>query len=264
MAKRQKPKWALILGGSSGFGLASARKLALKGYNLFIVHRTAGSKKAIVKNLFDEILKHGVRVEHMNINAAMPENLPQIISDVKKMTGLHAISLFVYSVADGNIKALIERNKDAVLSPDDLNYTVNAMGLSFVHWSRSLFDAHLFAKEAAIVGFTTEWYNKVFPGYAAVAFAKGVMEAACRYLAVELAPYGIRTNLINAGITDTPALRAIPGAEDALKYTKNRNPFKRLTTPEDIAHVVCMLAAPEAAWINGEIIRVDGGEQIVF
>lgn len=264
MAKRQKQKWALILGGSSGFGLASARKLAMKGYNLFIVHRTAGSKKAIVQKTFDEIKKHGVRVEHMNINAVMPENLPHIISEVEKMTGLHAINLFVYSVADGNIKALINKKKDAVLSLDDLNYTVNAMGLSFVHWSRSLFDAQLFDKEAAIVGFTTEWYNKVFPGYAAVAFAKGVLEAACRYLAVELAPHGIRTNLINAGITDTPALRAILGAENALKYTKNRNPFKRLTTPEDIANVVCLLAGNEAAWINGEIIRVDGGEQIVF
>ena len=97
-----------------------------------------------------------------------------------------------------------------------------------------------------------------------MAFAKGVLEASCRYLAVELAPFGIRTNLINAGITRTNALMALPDAEATLSYTKKRNPFKRLTTPKDVAKVVCLLAGDETAWINGEIIRVDGGEQIVF
>ena len=51
---------------------------------------------------------------------------------------------------------------------------------------------------------------------------------------------------------------------DSFKNTKNKNPFKRLTKPDDVAKVVWLLAQDEAAWINGEIIRVDGGEQIVY
>ncbi len=83
-----------------------------------------------------------------------------------------------------------------------------------------------------------------------------------RAAAVEYAPFGIRCNVIQAGITETPALAAIPGSDHMKAQARIRNPFHRLTTPRDVANVIALLATDEAAWINGEVIRVDGGEHI--
>jgi enoyl-[acyl-carrier protein] reductase I len=81
-------------------------------------------------------------------------------------------------------------------------------------------------------------------------------------MALELAPRGLRTNIVQAGITDTPALRAIPGSDRMKAGARLRNPFKRLTTPEDVASAIFLLCLDEAAWINGDVIRVDGGEHV--
>ncbi len=87
-------------------------------------------------------------------------------------------------------------------------------------------------------------------------------ESISRAIAVEMAPYGIRANVVQAGVTDTPALRLIPGNAHLKAAARRRNPFRRLTTPEDVARVIHLLCLPEAAWINGEVIRVDGGEHV--
>jgi len=79
---------------------------------------------------------------------------------------------------------------------------------------------------------------------------------------LEFAPFGIKANCIQAGVTDTASLRAIPGSELIKAHSLLRNPFKRLTLPQDVANVVYLLCKDEAAWINGTIIPVDGGEHL--
>ena len=79
---------------------------------------------------------------------------------------------------------------------------------------------------------------------------------------MEFAPFGIRANCIQAGVTDTNSFRMIPGNEKLKEYALIRNPFKRLTRPEDIANAVYLLCLDEAAWINGAIIPVNGGEHL--
>ena len=95
-----------------------------------------------------------------------------------------------------------------------------------------------------------------------VTFAKVTLEAITRNIALEYAPFGIRANCIQAGVTDTASLRMIPGSDEIKKHSLLRNPFNRLTLPEDVANVVYLLSKDEAAWINGTIIPVDGGEHI--
>ena len=97
---------------------------------------------------------------------------------------------------------------------------------------------------------------------AKVAAAKVALESIVRAMAVELAPFGIRSNVVQAGITDTPALQAIPGSDHLKANARSRNPLGRLTTPRDVANVIYLLSLDDAAWINGEVIRVDGGEHI--
>jgi NAD(P)-dependent dehydrogenase (short-subunit alcohol dehydrogenase family) len=95
-----------------------------------------------------------------------------------------------------------------------------------------------------------------------VAAAKVALESVSRSIAVEMAHFGIRSNVIQAGVTDTPALRMIPGSAQLKAHARTRNPFGRLTTPEDVANMIFLLSLPEAAWVTGEVIRVDGGEAV--
>jgi len=93
-----------------------------------------------------------------------------------------------------------------------------------------------------------------------VSIAKSSLESLNTYMAVELSKFGIKTNLIQAGVTATPSLMRIPDSDRLMETATNRNPFGRLTKPQDVANVIYLLCTPEAAWINGTVIHVDGGE----
>jgi NAD(P)-dependent dehydrogenase (short-subunit alcohol dehydrogenase family) len=136
------------------------------------------------------------------------------------------------------------------------------MGTSVLGWAQALLERRLFADDARIFGLTSEGNEVAWKGYAAVAAAKVALESIARSMAVEFAPYGIRSNVIQAGVTDTRALQAIPGSDQLKAQARLRNPFGRLTTPRDVANVIYLLSTAEAGWINGEVIRVDGGEHI--
>lgn len=301
--------WALILGGSSGFGLATAKKLARHGMNLCIVHRDRRGAMARIEPEFEEIRRTGVRLLTRNADALDPETRAQILDDVAAELGPSGrIRVLLHSVAFGNLKLIapervgspvalealaselgVEQTKlaetvdrlfaggldelgslasppeypsAAYLEDEDFARTIHSMGTSLLSWTQAVLGRGLFADDARVFGLTSEGNTVAWKGYAAVAAAKVALESVSRTMAVELAPYGIRSNVIQAGITETPALRAIPGSEQLKAQARLRNPFHRLTTPEDVANVICLLSTQEACWINGEVIRVDGGEHI--
>jgi len=148
------------------------------------------------------------------------------------------------------------------LEEEDMARTIHSMGTSLLGWTQALRERDLFAQDARVLGLTSEGNTVAWKGYAAVAAAKVALESVSRSIAVEMAPFGIRSNIIQAGVTDTPALRMIPGSGHLKAQARTRNPFGRLTTPEDVADAIYLLSLPEAAWINGSVLRVDGGERI--
>jgi enoyl-[acyl-carrier-protein] reductase (NADH) len=148
------------------------------------------------------------------------------------------------------------------IDEEDLGRTIHSMGTSILGWAQTLLERGLFADDARVFGLTSEGNEIAWKGYAAVAAAKVALESIARSMAVEFAPYGIRSNVIQAGVTDTAALQAIPGSAQLKAQARQRNPFGRLTTPRDVANVIYLLSTPEAGWINGEVIRVDGGEHV--
>jgi enoyl-[acyl-carrier protein] reductase III len=93
--------------------------------------------------------------------------------------------------------------------------------------------------------------------------AKAALEALVRYLAVELAPHGVRVNAVAAGVIDTDSLRLFPNRDDLLRQTKNETPLGRVGTPDDIARVAAMLLSRDAAWITGQTIVADGGHSLL-
>ena len=110
---------------------------------------------------------------------------------------------------------------------------------------------------------TSSGGHTVLPSYGAVSAAKAALESHVRQLAMELGPLGITANAIMAGVTDTPALRKIPGATDMLRVARAKNPGGHLTMPEDVARAIALLTDEHASWMSGNVIGVDGGEDVV-
>ena len=108
----------------------------------------------------------------------------------------------------------------------------------------------------------TKQRRKNWKYYGAISLAKSAIESATRQLSIELAKANVCVNAIQAGVTDTAALRKIPGNNKMMKNAREINPHKRLTTPSDIADVIELLISYESSWMTGNIIRVDGGEDI--
>lgn len=256
--------WALVLGGSSGFGLATAQKLARHGMNVAVVHRDRRGAMAAIEPEFEKIRQTGVRFFAMNVDALSSEGRTSTLDMLREHMGANGrVRLLMHSIAYGNLKPLIASSPDdARLEEEDFARTVHAMGTSLVTWTQDLFDRRLFAADARVLGMTSEGNEVAWRGYAAVAAAKVALESVSRAIAVELAPYGIRSNIVQAGVTDTPALRLIPGSDKMKADARARNPFGRLTTTADVADVIYLLCTDEARWINGALLRVDGGEHV--
>lgn len=255
--------WALILGGSSGLGLATAKKLAQHGMNICIVYRGPRMQEEAIQKEFETITQEGVQFKAFNTDAFNRQKREALIQDLKTVLGTQQkIRVMVHSVAKGNLKPMVSKGEPE-LKHDDFTLTIQAMGISLYDWTKSIFEADLFATDARIISFTSEGNSKAWRSYAAVSAAKVTLEAISRNMALEFAHFGIKVNCIQAGVTDTTSLRMIPGSEQIIKHTLKRNPNKRLTTPEDVANAVYLLTKDEAAWITGTVIPVDGGEHLV-
>jgi len=300
--------WALVLGGSSGFGLATCQKLAENGMNLLIAHRDRrGAMKAIDPE-FDKLRGLGVRVRTWNVDAISADKREVVLEEIgEELADTGKIRVLLHSIAFGNLKLIAPEKRsprtagpelaaklgvdaealataadellaegedgvhpvthppeypDRYLDEDDFARTILSMGTSLLGWTQGVFHRGFFADDARIFGLTSEGNELAWKGYAAVATAKVALESLARSIAVEFAPYGIRCNVIQAGITQTPALAAIPGSDHLKSQARLRNPFARLTTPRDVANVIYLLSTDDAAWINGVVLRVDGGEHI--
>jgi enoyl-[acyl-carrier protein] reductase III len=272
MKKQFLDQWAIILGGSSGFGLAAVEKLAAHGMNIAVLYRETGAAERLLKEKFSGIAAaSNIIIDTYNINALDPASRESFLQQYAARTGRkHSIRLLLHSIARGNLKPLVGAPETDNASPadddqstltlDDIRFTTYAMSTSLLDWARLLLREGHFQPDARIIGLTSEGAHKYWDGYAAVSIAKSTLESLVTYMAVELGRYGLKTNLIQAGISDTPSLKKIPASEELLELATRRNPLGRTTRPEDVANVIYLLCMEEASWINGSIIPVDGGE----
>ena len=309
MIEFDRSHWALILGGSSGFGLATALKLARHGMSIMVVHRDRRGAMPRIEPSFDRIRATGVAFQALNLDALSAEGRARVVAALGEAMGERGrVRLLLHSIAFGNLKLIAPERSDAstadaasrlavelgvsaeavrtavtrlvengvpalhtlqtvaygdaMLDEEDMARTIHAMGTSLMSWVQDLHRLGLFADDARVLGLTSEGNTTAWKGYAAVAAAKAALESISRAIAVEFAPYGIRSNIVQAGITPTPALALIPGSSRMQAGAECRNPFKRTTTPEAVADFIALLCMDEAAWVNGALIRVDGGEHI--
>jgi NAD(P)-dependent dehydrogenase (short-subunit alcohol dehydrogenase family) len=259
-------KRALILGVSSGFGGATAIRLAKAGYGVFGVHLDRRATMDAVEAVKAAIEAEGQTAVFFNTNAAAEDKRGEVIAEIKKTLGDSMpdppIKVFLHSLAFGTLKPYVGAPGETI-TKKHMDMTMDVMAHSLVYWVQDLFHGGLLGKGSCIFAMTSSGGERVFSHYGAVSAAKASLESHIRQFAMELAPHGISANSIRAGVTDTPALRRIPGHERLIDQATQRNPGGRLTTPEDVGEIIVALASAETAWLTGNIVGVDGGENVV-
>jgi len=253
--------WAVILGGSSGFGYAAVNKLAAHGMNVAVLYREPSAMaKKTVESLKGIAQANNIEILSFNLNVLDAASRQAFFNEFAIPERKGKVKLLLHSVARGNLKPLISKTDESLLTADDIQLTSYAMANSLLDWTRDTLSAGLFCADGRIIGLTSEGSFKHWDAYAAVGIAKASLQSLTTYMAVEFAPYGLKTNLIQAGITNTAALQKIPGSDKLMEIAQTRNPMKRMTEPKDVANVIYLLCTDEAAWINGSLIHADGGE----
>jgi enoyl-[acyl-carrier protein] reductase III len=255
--------WALILGVSSGFGAAVATRLAAEGFDICGVHL---DRRATIENAFAvkaAIESAGRRALFFNVNAADEAKRKQVVASLADVAGAGGVRVLLHSLAFGSLAPLVGPDEQGSARKAQVEMTLDVMASSLVYWVQALAWRGVLADGGRVLAMTSAGSHRATTGYGMVSAAKAALEAYVRQLAVELGPRGITVNALRAGVTDTPALRKIPGWEAMKARAASSNPGGRVTAPEDVAALVSLLVRPESAWVSGNVLGVDGGEDIV-
>jgi len=259
------PGWALVLGASSGFGAAASLAFANAGCHVVGVHLDRRSTAPNAVRVADAIRQLGRQAWFHNVNAADEARRDRVLDDVARRFASNPEAHFrvvLHSLAFGSLLPLIHDDPDQQTSPQQLAMTTSVMAHSLVSWAQALVRRRMLRKGSRVFAMTSAGAANVWPGYGAVSAAKASLESYVRQLACELAPLGVTVNAICAGVTDTPALRRIPSHAAMIEVALRKNPHGRLTSPDDVAAALVALARPETYWMTGNVISVDGGENV--
>ena len=259
--------WALVLGASSGFGEATSLALARAGLDIFGVHLDRKATLPNAERIAGAITALGRQAHFFNANAADAEKRAEIGAEMQRVLEARgqrgALRVLLHSLAFGTLKLYVtDPMKDAV-TPAQVDMTVDVMAHSLVYWTQEVVGRGLMGPGGRIYALTSSGSTRVLPSYGPVSAAKAALESHVRQLAMELAPRGITANAIRAGVTPTPAAQKIPGYEAIAADARRRNPHGRMTTTEDVARAITVLAHPDTYWMTGNVIGVDGGEDVV-
>jgi enoyl-[acyl-carrier protein] reductase III len=266
-----RERWALILGGSSGMGEATAITLAKAGYNICGIHLDFRAALAHVEEVKAAIEAAGVQALYINMNAADDEKRAAALEALReRFTASEAagrrpyVRVVMHSLAFGSLVPFLSDDPKAAVDRKKMEMTQDVMANSLVYWVQDLWRGGFLGQGSKIYAMTSEGSTRVVPSYGVVSSAKAALESHIRQLAMELARHGTgaTANCIRAGVTVTPALLKIPEAQTMIDITMKRNPTGRMTTPQDVANAILALSGEGTEFINGDIISVDGGEFI--
>jgi NAD(P)-dependent dehydrogenase (short-subunit alcohol dehydrogenase family) len=253
--------WAVILGASSGFGGATAKALAEAGLDICGVHLDRKSTMPNAEAVISAVKGAGREAMFINMNAADAEKRAEVVAQLKSK-GVR-VKVLMHSLAFGALKPMLDDDPAASLTQPQIEMTLDVMASSLIYWTQDLYHAGLLQKGSQIFAMTSSGGHLQWVAYGAVSAAKAALESYMRQIAVEFAPRGIAANTIQAGVTDTAALRKIPSAAEMISYAQQKNPSGRTTVPEDVARAITLLGLNEDTRMTGNIIRVDGGEDVV-
>ena len=258
--------WALVLGASSGFGAATSLALARAGCNVFGVHFDRKSTLPNAQRVAADIRALGREAHFFNVNAADEAKRAEVGAEMERVLGERGeagqLRILLHSLAFGTLRLFIaDPIKESVIK-SQMDMTLDVMAHSLIYWTQEVVGRGLMGRGGRIFAMTSAGGTRVLPHYGPVSAAKAALESNIRQLAAELAPHGIAANSVRAGVTATPASQLIPNFDVIAREAARRNPHGRLTTTEDVARAIVVLSHPDAYWITGNVIGVDGGEDI--
>jgi enoyl-[acyl-carrier protein] reductase III len=231
----------LVTGGSRGIGKAIALRFASQGARRVAIGYMRGDRPA--EKTASELRALGAEPVLVRGNVAST----RIAEEVGE---LGALDVLVHAAATGVIRPALEAEDK------HWDWTLSANSRALLSLTRAA--APSMPAGSSIVAISSLGSTRVMEDYALVGASKAALEALVRYLAVELAPRGIRVNAVSAGVVETGALEYFPN-KDAMLAMGKQNPVGRMVTPEDVAGCVTFLCSPEADMVRGQTLVVDGG-----
>ncbi len=250
MSKELQGSVALVTGGSRGIGRAISLELARRGANIVVAYLR---KRSAAEETCAELEGAGVKAIPVKAHVGDEAQLASLFEQVSETFG--RLDVFVSNAATGVIKPIPELDAHA------WEWTMNANARPLLLGARLA--RELMVDGGSIIGLSSGGATRVLPGYAVVGTSKAAIEALVRYLAVELAPDGIRANAVSPGVVDTDALRHFPMRDEMLSAARSGTPAGRMVTPEDVAKTVAWLVSDDSAMITGQTIVIDGGASLL-
>ena len=231
----------LVTGGSRGIGKAIALRLAREGASTVAIGYFRSDTAA--EETADELRALGAEpvLVRGNVTSSRVE---------EQVAALGPLDVLVHNAATGVIRPALETEDKHW----DWTMTANARALLAL----SRVTAPHMLPGASIIGISSLGAQRVMENYSLVGTSKAALEALIRYLAVELAPLGIRANGVSGGVVNTGALEHFPNKDEMLRFGRD-NPAGRLVRPDDLADAVAFLCSPAAEMIRGQTLIVDGG-----
>jgi enoyl-[acyl-carrier protein] reductase III len=240
-------KSVLVTGGSRGIGRAVALRFAELGAARVAIGYYRSDRAA--EETAAALRGHGTEPLLLRGNVGDSERVAALLAEAGPL------DVIVANAATGVIRPALE------LEERHWDWTINANARSVFTLARHA--APAMAPGSSIVAISSLGSVRVLEDYVLVGVSKAAIETLVRYLAVELAPRGIRVNAVSAGLIETGALDHFPNREQMLAYYRSRTPAGRLVEPPEVADAVCFLASPAAEMIRGHTLVVDGGYSLV-
>lgn len=239
-------KTAVVTGGSRGIGLAIAKKLAENGANIAILFVGAPEEGDSAKA---ELEKLGVKAERYFCDVSDFEESKKVVDEViSEFGGIDILINNAGITRDKLVLKMDEKDFDAVIDVN-LKGVFNMIKHTYKHFMKKR--SGRIVSTSSIVGLVGN------AGQANYAASKAGIIGLTKSVARELAGRGVTVNAVAPGYIGTDMTSALP--EKVKESMKEQIPAKRIGTPEDVANVVAFLCSDEAAYVTGEVIRVDGG-----
>jgi len=232
----------LVTGGSRGIGKAIALRFAELGATRVTIGYLRNDKAA--EAAAEELRAAGAEPLLLRGNVASERV-------VEEAAGLGPFDVVVHNAATGVIEPALEAQDK------HWDWTLSANARALLSLARAL--APGMREGSSFVGISSLGSTRVLENYVLVGVSKAALEAVVRYLAVELAPRGIRVNAVSAGVVETAALEYFPNREEMISSGLKRTPAGRLVEPRDVADAVCFLCSDAAEMVRGQTLVVDGG-----
>ena len=235
----------LVTGGSRGIGKAIALRFAREGAARVAIGYLRNDEAA--EATADELRAAGVEPVLVRGNVGS-ERVARAVAE------LGPLDVLVHNAATGVVRPALETEDR------HWDWTLNANARALLSLTRAA--APAMPRGSSIVAISSLGSRLVLENYVLIGISKAALESLVRYLAVELAPRGIRVNAVSGGVVETGALEHFPNREAMLRGGA-ANPVRRLVEPDDIAGAVAFLCSPDAEMVRGQTLVVDGGYSLL-